>query len=563
MRVAELALRSFIQFQNASQAHASMGNFTSTPVDFTADKLDIHDAFLKEFEPSLLENCQLRQCNTAKKEVFSSIYNYRRVVRLKLDFSSTKPKRQSISTSLLEHLSPVALLNELRPGLRYMCLTERVHGKPMRSFVMVVRVEGGVFEGCGHSKRMAKAQAAAAALQSVYNITLGPERKVMGLNGSRAKLQLPQVFAESVFHLVREKYSELTDVCSSSYAKHKVLAGVVMSRGFDLRTAQVVSLATGTKCLDLDNDSDHRETLSDCHAEVMSRRALVRFLYAQLELLLCKPADCEEQSIFVPNEVGGGFRLQDGVFFHMFVSSSPCGDARLNCPYETTAAYPSRRFHCHLRVKVDGGEGTLPITARRANQNNMAAFKSRVTMSCTDKMAKWSVVGLQGALLSHLVEPVYLHSVTVGTLSHTGHLSRAFAHRLAPVKHLPFPYRRQQLMLGCLNSSDVRPSGKAPNVSVNWSRGDGGLEEISSSTGRRKDSRTPSRLCRRNMFERWQRIQQQLNGAEATPWTYSGSKMAAGRYQRAMHQFTSALQGGGLGTWLRETPELGHFNVTV
>ncbi|KAF3857822.1 hypothetical protein F7725_011023 [Dissostichus mawsoni] len=54
-----------------------------------------------------------------------------------------------------------------------------------------------------------------------------------------------------------------------------------------------------------------------------------------------------------------------------------------------------------------------------------------------------------------------------------------------------------------------------------------------------------------------------LNGAEATPWTYSGSKMAAGRYQRAMHQFTSALQGGGLGTWLRETPELGHFNDSV
>lgn len=56
--------------------------------------------------------------------------------------------------------------------------------------------------------------------------------------------------------------------------------------GFDLRTAQVVSLATGTKCVDLDNDSDHSETLGDCHAEVMSRRALVRFLYAQLELLL-------------------------------------------------------------------------------------------------------------------------------------------------------------------------------------------------------------------------------------------------------------------------------------
>lgn len=55
----------------------------------------------------------------------------------------------------------------------------------------------------------------------------------------------------------------------------------------------------------------------------------------------------------------------------------------------------------------------------------------------------------------------------------------------------------------------------------------------------------------------------QILGAEATTGTYSGSKMAAGRYQRAVQQFGSALQGGGLGTWLRKPPELGHFNVSV
>ncbi|KAA8587622.1 hypothetical protein FQN60_016484 [Etheostoma spectabile] len=498
MRAAELALRSFIQFSNAPQAHASMGNFTSTPADFTADKLDIHDSLLKEFQPSLFENWDLLHCNTAQNEVFYNIYNHRRLVQLALDLFSTNPKRRALSSSLLGRLSPAALLNELRPGLRYTCLTERVHGRHTRRFVMVVRAEGRVFEGCGHSKRLAKAQAAAAALQSLYNVTLGPGRKVLGLHGSRAKHQLPQFFAESIFHLVREKYSELTDGFSTaSQARHKVLAGIVMTRGFDLRSAQVVSLATGTKCLDSDNVRDHGGTLRDCHAEVLSRRALVRFL---------DPAASEEQSIFVPNPGGGGVRLQDGVLFHMYVSSSPCGDARLNCPYETTAAYPSRRFHCHLRVKVDGGEGTLPITAPTANMNwtGVPQGKRPVTMSCTDKMAKWSVVGLQGALLSHLVEPVYLHSLTVGTLHHTGHLGRAMARRLAPVKNLPFP--------------------------VNWSRGDGGLEEISTSTGRRTDSGTPSRLCKRSMFARWLRLQQ---------------------------------QGGGLGSWLRKPPELGHFNVSV
>lgn len=197
MRAAELALRSFIQFPNASQAHAVMGNFTGAPTDFTADKLDIPDTFLKEFEPSLRENCDPLHRN--KTEVFSCVYNHRRLVRLTLDLvSSTNPKRRALSSSFLQHLSPVVLLNELRPGLRYMCLTERVHGRPMRSFVMVVRVEGRVFEGCGHSKRLAKAQAAAAALQSIYNISLGPEKKLMGLQDGRAKNQLPQV-SRSVF----------------------------------------------------------------------------------------------------------------------------------------------------------------------------------------------------------------------------------------------------------------------------------------------------------------------------------------------------------------------------
>lgn len=61
-----------------------------------------------------------------------------------------------------------------------------------------------------------------------------------------------------------------------------------------------------------------------------------------------------------------------------------------------------------------------------------------------------------------------------------------------------------------LSSSEVRPAGKAPNVSLNWSCGDGGLEEINSSTGRRKDSATASRLCRRSTFSRWLRLQQQV-----------------------------------------------------
>jgi len=63
--------------------------------------------------------------------------------------------------------------------------------------------------------------------------------------------------------------------------------------------------------------------------------------------------------------------------------------------------------------------------------------------------SRWNVLGLQGSLLSHFVEPVYLHSLTVGSLCHTGHLGRAMVRRLGRVTHLPCPYRRTHLLLGC------------------------------------------------------------------------------------------------------------------
>ncbi|CAB1317581.1 unnamed protein product [Coregonus sp. 'balchen'] len=424
MRAAELALRSFIQFPNAPQAHITMGNLnfinTTAPTDFTSDQADlVPDTLFKEFEPEVQEDQilyhrtggkelqfeeppaqgQLHRTVEKGQELLSSICNHGRLVRLTLDLmSSANQKRQRIGSSIVRELRPVALLNELRPGLRYVCLTENVRGRPIRSFVMAVRVDGRVFEGCGRSQRLAKAQAAASALQDLFNI-------------------------KYIFHLVREKYSELADCCCTTSQSH---------RRFDLRRAQVVSLGTGTKCISGEFVSDQGRAVNDCHAE----------------------------SIFVRDKESG-YRLRDGILFHMYVSSSPCGDARLNCPYEITATHHSgyrfvRKLRCHLRMKMEGGEGTLPVSARRANQkwDRGLSREPPVTMSCTDKIA----------------------SLTVGSLCHTGHLGRTMARRMGHIAPLPSSYRRNRLLLGCLSSSEGLQPGKSRNFSVNWSAGDGELE---------------------------------------------------------------------------------------
>uniref|UniRef100_A0A7N8X276 Adenosine deaminase RNA specific B2 (inactive) n=1 Tax=Mastacembelus armatus TaxID=205130 RepID=A0A7N8X276_9TELE len=557
MRAAELALKSFIQFPNAPQAHLAMGNMSNPSADFTSDQADFPDTLFKEFESS--------PCSDG--------LSHGRLLRHTLDLMVQAQQRLGgIVPEPEAPKSPVALLNELRPGLRYACLSERVEGRRLRSFVMAVRVDGQIFEGCGRSKKLAKTQAAQCALQALFNIRTAPEGRT-GLRASRKSCpHLPQDFADSIFHLLREKYRSLVGGCSPVHCQHKSLAGIVMTRGLDLRNAQVVALSTGTKCIKGEYLSDQGQVVNDCHAEVMARRALLRFLYSQLELFL-RPEDWED-SIFVQHKECG-YRLRENIHFHMYISTSPCGDGRLNSPYEITTDRKtpglSVAFVCHrkhrnqLRTKIESGEGTVPVQCKGPVQtwDGVLQGEQLITMSCTDKITRWNILGLQGALLSHFVEPVYLYSVTVGSLRHTGHLGRVLNQRQERLGQLPTTYRRNQPLLSGLSGAEYQHPGKASCVSVNWTLGDTELEVINTATGQRRDSGTPSRLCKHSLFTRWSRLYRKVRPVIHRMLMYCEAKMAACPYQTVKQQWFRSLQETGLGTWVKKPPEQDQFLLSV
>ncbi|XP_034878343.1 double-stranded RNA-specific editase B2 [Mirounga leonina] len=536
MRAAELALRSFVQFPNACQAHLAMGSGAGPSTDFTSDQADFPDTLFKEFEPAAPGEAFAGR-RPADAGLLPSACRRGRLLCHPLDLvGPARPDRPRPGPVALGDRNPVVVLNQLRSGLRYVCLAEPAEKQRAKSFVMAVCVDGRTFEGSGRSKKLAKGQAAQAALQALFNIRLP------GHIPSRSKSHLlPQEFADSVSQLVTQKFHELTVGLASAHARHKALAGIVMTTGLDVRQAQVIVLSSGTKCISGEHISDQGLVVNDCHAETVARRALVHFLYTQLELHLRK---------------GGDSRV--------------CTSRLTATSYllVNSRKHIVRKLRGHLRTKIESGEGTVPVRGPSTVQtwDGVLLGEQLVTMSCTDKIARWNVLGLQGALLCHFIEPVYLHSIIVGSLHHTGHLSRVMSLRTEDIGQLPASYRHNQPLLSGVSLAEARQPGKSPHFSVNWVIGNADVEVIDGTTGKRSCGGS-SRLCKHVFSARWARLYGKLStripSHGDTPSMYCEAKWGASTYQSVKQQLFKAFQKAGLGTWVRKPPEQDQFLLTL
>ncbi|KAM9304808.1 double-stranded RNA-specific editase 1 isoform 1-T1 [Gastrophryne carolinensis] len=582
LHAAEKALRSFVQFPNASEAHVAMGRTMSVNTDFTSDQADFPDTLFNGFE----------KCEKSG-QVFYMGSNGNETYNSPTDYSVSFLGSGNLVQSPLPNPSlfppaggknPVMILNELRPGLKYDFVSEsgESHAK---NFVMSVTVDSQTFEGSGRNKKLAKARAAQSALASLFDIHLDQTPSRQPIPSEGLQLHLPHVLADAVARLVVDKFSELTDNFTSPHARRKVLAGVVMTKGTDVKDAQVISVSTGTKCINGEYMSDRGLALNDCHAEIIARRSLLRFLYTQLELFLSNKDD-QQKSIFMKSE-RSGFRLKDNVQFHLYISTSPCGDARIFSPHEAGQEvafgnlkyaifmlidqgdrHPNRKARGQLRTKIESGEGTIPVRSSSSIQtwDGVLQGERLLTMSCSDKIARWNVVGIQGSLFSLFVEPIYFSSIILGSLYHGDHLSRAVYQRISDIEDLPPLYNLNKPLLSGISNAEARQPGRAPSFSVNWTVGDTSLEVINATTGKDEMGRA-SRLCKHALFSRWMRLYPKLSSnlrsKTGKPNLYYDTKQSAVEYQAAKECVFKAFQKTGLGAWVKKPIEQDQFPLTL
>ncbi|KAL7030628.1 hypothetical protein ACKWTF_006732 [Chironomus riparius] len=274
---------------------------------------------------------------------------------------------------------PVMLLYELFTDITFNC-TQTV-GPQHAKFKTIVTVNGcQQFEGTGPSKKLSKNAAAKAALASLCNISFSPlNQKGILLPGSNVNgdsndsmsndgksnhnnVELPQTFADVIGRLVSSKYEELM-IGNEVYARRKVLAGIVLTIGSDIKTARVISVTTGTKCISGEYISEHGLAVNDSHAEIVARRCFMTFVYDQLELHT-KPEMAKDSVFEKPLDGNYLYRLKDNIQVHLYINTAPCGDARVFSPHENDQAldkHPNRKARGQLRTKVESGEGTIPV----------------------------------------------------------------------------------------------------------------------------------------------------------------------------------------------------------
>ncbi|XP_015453850.1 double-stranded RNA-specific adenosine deaminase isoform X2 [Pteropus alecto] len=438
-------------------------------------------------------------------------------------------------------------------------------------FVYQAKVGGRWFPAvCAHSKKQGKQEAADAALR----VLIGESEKAERMGFTELPLT-GSTFHDQIAMLSHRCFNALTNSFQPSLLGRKILAAIIMKKDSE-DLGVVVSLGTGNRCVKGDSLSLKGETVNDCHAEIISRRGFIRFLYS--ELMKYNPQTAKD-SIFEPAKGGEKLQIKKTVSFHLYISTAPCGDGALfdkSCSDRAVESTDPRHYPVFenpkqgkLRTKVENGEGTIPVESSDIvpTWDGIRLGERLRTMSCSDKILCWNVLGLQGALLTHFLQPVYLKSVTLGYLFSQGHLTRAICCRVtrdgsAFEDGLQPPFTVNHPKVGRVSVYDSkRQSGKTKETSVNWCLADGcDLEILDGTRGTVDGPRSElSRVSKKNIFLLFKKLCSFRGRRDLLKLSYGEAKKAARDYEAAKNYFKKGLKDMGYGNWISKPQEEKNF----